>query len=211
MKAYRIGRKQPGLWHNRTPPIRGGIFRKQAALSVADSWDDSETGDDDSISQISSECSCVDCGGSIHVEGQSCLRRRFLPKGIEVSGDLETEDSCLDEQSREDVQTLLSRDQFANERLQNHVYLDAREYPSLDPEVQADIVRKYRALHQSISDQGLYNCPYLAYGKEMVRYTALFAAFVFALRSGWYIASAVFLGLFWVCPDLPPMRASYMN
>src|SRR6478752_8272751 len=38
MKAYRIGRKQ-GPWTNRTPPIRGGVFRKDAPeeIEIADS------------------------------------------------------------------------------------------------------------------------------------------------------------------------------
>ena len=33
----------------------------------------------------------------------------------------------------------------------------------------------------------------------MIRYTSLFVMFLFALRQEWYMTSAVFLGLFWVC------------
>ncbi|UKZ52671.1 hypothetical protein TrVGV298_006452 [Trichoderma virens] len=63
--------------------------------------------------------------------------------------------------------------------------------------VQQGVVNRYRALHQQIRDEGLYNCRYVEYGKEMLRYTTLFMCFLFALRHGWYMTSAVFLGLFW--------------
>jgi delta8-fatty-acid desaturase len=75
---------------------------------------------------------------------------------------------------------------------------DIQDYPSLDPVRQQDIVRKYRAMHERIHNEGLYDCPYLEYGKEMIRYSALFAGFLVALRYGWYTTSAALLGLFWV-------------
>ncbi|CAI4212039.1 unnamed protein product [Parascedosporium putredinis] len=38
MKALRIGRKPPGVWLNRTPPIRGGVFVKRAgSIAASDS------------------------------------------------------------------------------------------------------------------------------------------------------------------------------
>ncbi|OIW30536.1 fatty acid/sphingolipid desaturase [Coniochaeta ligniaria NRRL 30616] len=88
-------------------------------------------------------------------------------------------------------------DQFTDERVESHAGLDAELYPSVCPVVQQEIVRKYRILHQKVRDAGLYNCPYLDYGKEMLRYSALFAAFLVALRYEQYIISAMFLGLFW--------------
>ena len=77
-----------------------------------------------------------------------------------------------------------------------------RDYPSIEPAVQHDIVRRYRLLHQQVRDEGLYECRYGEYAKEMVRYVTLFAIFLFTLRHGWYMTSAVFLGLFWV--SIPP-------
>ena len=74
-----------------------------------------------------------------------------------------------------------------------------RDYPSLDIAVQQDIVRRYRQLHQDVKDQGLYECRYIEYGKEMIRYTTLFVLFLVFLRLGWYTISAVCLGFFWVC------------
>jgi delta8-fatty-acid desaturase len=189
MTAYRIGRKQAGSWANRTPPTRGGVYHKQATSSVIGI--DSDTEVDDGISLASSECSC---------EGPVHIRKRVLRTEAEVSDGVQTNDHCPSEQGLNQSHhgSSLSRTQFTNERIQSHAGLDAQQYPSLDPEVQQEIVRKYRVLHQKIRDDGLYNCPYLDYGKEVVRYAALFAAFLVALRFGQYIISAIFLGLFWV-------------
>jgi delta8-fatty-acid desaturase len=73
-----------------------------------------------------------------------------------------------------------------------------RENPSLDAETQQQIIMDYRALHEQIKAEGLYQCNYSAYGWESIRYGTLFTAFAFLLYSEWYLTSALFLGLFWV-------------
>lgn len=75
--------------------------------------------------------------------------------------------------------------------------IDSFEYPSLDPETQADIVRKYRMLDERIKAEGLYKCHYTNYVREVVRYILLFSTSMYLLRRGWYMSSAFFLGLFW--------------
>lgn len=212
MRAYRIGRKQAGPWFNRTPPIRGGIFRKQATsfVGVGDMEGTSDTEDetvpstpDDNVSLVSSECSCGDLGESIHSEGESCLRKRTAFRlDADASSDVQDKDDCLREDAFNWVQPALTRAQFTEQSVQRQAHLDAQSYPCLDPGVQEDIARKYEALHQRIKDDGLYQCQYSEYGKELARYLTLFAAFIWTLRSGWYITSAVFLGLFWVCHHL---------
>ena len=76
----------------------------------------------------------------------------------------------------------------------------------MNPTIQEDIVTKYRDLHQKVQDLGLYTCPSIEYGKELARYLTLFTAFILFLRSGWYMTSAVFLGLFWVSTKFYPVR-----
>lgn len=76
------------------------------------------------------------------------------------------------------------------------------EFPSLDPETQMAITLEYRALHEQVKTDGLYECRYSEYGKELIRYSLLFLCFISLLRSGWYLTSALFLGMFWVCFDL---------
>ncbi|KAI6756872.1 hypothetical protein HG530_011470 [Fusarium avenaceum] len=183
MKAYRIGRKQ-GSWVNRTPPIRGGIFRKDAPdekeielsdSSVASDADADETSSlDDAVSSASEACSTT----GVDVKGAEGLKQR----------------SAKIEESRKRTATL----SVANAGVAREIQHDLETYPSpLDARVQHDIARKYQALHQKIRDLGLYNCPYIEYGKEMARYTTLFSLFSLALYNQWYITSAVFLGTFW--------------
>jgi delta8-fatty-acid desaturase len=93
----------------------------------------------------------------------------------------------------------LSPDEYTSWAIQQGKHLDIRSYPSLDQAVQQDITQKYMKLHDQIVDEGLYKCRYIEYGKEMVRYTSLFALSMTALYHSWYLTSAVFLGLFWVC------------
>ncbi|KAM0428521.1 hypothetical protein ACHAPT_006881 [Fusarium lateritium] len=180
MRPYRIGRKQ-GSWVNRTPPIRGGIFRSEAEQLLSDSsvasfsGSDTEESIDDSVSQASSVCSCgddavKDCG--LH---HRATARKPSAKAIKHSATL----------------------RVANAAISREIERDSATYPSVNPTVQRDIARKYQRLHQRIHDEGLYNCPYLEYGKEMARYTTLFAAFAVTFYYQWYITSAVFLGLFW--------------
>ncbi|KAF7561233.1 hypothetical protein G7046_g2937 [Stylonectria norvegica] len=212
MGAYRIGRKQDGVWFNRTPPIRGGIFHKLTTspslageksgllVSVSDADDTEDTEpesvesvdatDDEKLSQVSSNCSC----GHKHEVDQLCVRKRCSPCPVSVS----KEDYLMEGQLKQAQQACtMTRDEFADQELRRLADLDILDYPSLDPAVQQEIARKYRILHQKIKDAGLYDCPYMDYGKEVVRYTALFATFAFLLHNGWYLLSAFFLGLFW--------------
>ncbi|CAK7229920.1 hypothetical protein SCUCBS95973_007394 [Sporothrix curviconia] len=88
-------------------------------------------------------------------------------------------------------------DDFVDRSNQYEVERDSLAYPSVDPARQQAIVQRYRAMHQRIQDEGWYECPYGEYAKEMARYTTLFVLFLVALNAGWYISSAVCLGLFW--------------
>lgn len=154
MKAFRIGRKPAGIWTNRTPPIRGGVFQKLDALP-------------------------------------SPPRTATPPL-----------DECPDEKKK----TAEEQDAFAA-KLKTAAFIasaetadidrDLRDYPSVDPEVQQDVVNKYRALHQRVHDEGFYNCPYSSYAIEMCRYTTLFTCSMVALYHQWYMTSAFFLGFFW--------------
>jgi delta8-fatty-acid desaturase len=89
--------------------------------------------------------------------------------------------------------------QYAIEQEEREVEEGIRDNPSLDIVTQKAIIDDYRALHQQFKDQGLYQCRYSEYGKESIRYGLLFVAFGYFLYIKWYMTSAVFLGLFWVC------------
>jgi delta8-fatty-acid desaturase len=194
MNAYRIGRKQ-GSWVNRTPPIRGGIFRKDAPdekeielsdSSVASDAEADETSSlDDAVSSASEACSTT----GVDVKGAEGLKQR----GAKL------------EESRKRTATL----SVANAGVAREIQHDLETYPSpLDTRVQHDIARKYQVLHQKVHDMGLYNCPYIEYGKELARYTTLFSLFALAMYNEWYITSAMFLGMFWVCISVQCLKLS---
>lgn len=90
-----------------------------------------------------------------------------------------------------------SAQEYSDRAVQQGKHLDIRTYPSLAAAVQDEIATKYMALHQRIYDEGLYNCPYPHYCKEIIRYSCLFSLFLVFLSYHWYITCAVFLGLFW--------------
>ncbi|TDZ24510.1 Delta 8-(E)-sphingolipid desaturase [Colletotrichum orbiculare MAFF 240422] len=222
MKAFRIGRKPAGPWVNMTPPIRGGIFNKQDTADVdidadadadadalvadspssssdldADSTDDavSETSDTrSSHTSLTSDCSSVaeeDVQTQTKTKLETGIRRRLAaPEDVSTGV---SDGPVLSSRSKAPTDP----SKFADWAMQQGINKDLDEYPSLDPAVQQDIQVKYRALHDRIKEAGLYDCPYLDYGKEMARYSTLFGAFLLTLRCEWYMTSACFLGLFW--------------
>jgi delta8-fatty-acid desaturase len=208
MAAYRIGRKAAGPWTNMTPPIRGGIYRR--AEPASDNPSDTDSTDDDggsvsgrtSVTSLTSTTS-TSRGSSVDVDveldcqsdsdGRSTTLRRRIPGPSE--GLLSDSDSSP---AGDKHHPRLTADQYTDFAVQQGVDLDLGTYPSLDPATQRDITDKYRLLHERVKADGLYDCQYLAYGKELVWYSSLFAVFLVALRWEWYITSAVFLGLFWV-------------
>ncbi|KAF4968188.1 hypothetical protein FSARC_4378 [Fusarium sarcochroum] len=177
MKAYRIGRKQ-GSWVNRTPPIRGGIFRKDATEAVEIEVSDSSVASDaeESSDAVSSASSAYSSTG-VDVNDKGGLKQR----------------SVSTEESRKHSATL----RVANAGIAREIQRDIEAFPSLDARVQKVIADKYADLHQRVRDEGLYECPYIEYGKEMARYTTLFTLFATLFYFEWYIPSSIFLGLFW--------------
>jgi delta8-fatty-acid desaturase len=82
-------------------------------------------------------------------------------------------------------------------RTQQEIDFDTAKYPSLDPQTQANIVQRYRELGLRIEAEGLYQCRYSSYAIECARYLLFFGSFLFLLKSGWYITSAIPLGCLW--------------
>ncbi|KAF1345514.1 fatty acid desaturase-domain-containing protein [Delphinella strobiligena] len=91
----------------------------------------------------------------------------------------------------------LTRDEEIEAIEQREIDEGIAAWPSLDAETQRNITLEYRALHEQVKLHGLYNCRYSEYGKEMIRYSILFTAFLVLLRAEWYLTSAIFLGMFW--------------
>lgn len=213
MKAYRVARKPAGPWLNMTPPIRGGIYRKAdnpLDASISDVDTEEEDTADDTSSTVSDQGS-VDTDTSASsldekIEPISIIRRRLPtasregPSAVSAAGHAQSTSATAGPAA-------LSREEYTDQILQELVDQDLKDYPSLEPSVQQDIVRRYRVLHQRVHDEGFYDCAYIEYAKEMARYVAIFTTSMVALHYGWYMTSACFLGLFWVC-RLHPVTCS---
>lgn len=216
MKAYRIGRKPTGPWTNRTPPIRGGVFlvKPQPDNSLDDS--DAETGKEKDFVDEGYGSAASQRSGSLSPEPESATGRHLSPIPSPASrANAQSEQAVprarvgySSSSSRSNdpgdgvgkpgqAQIALNPDEWTEWAIQQGQSLDIREYPSLDTQTQQEIAHKYRLLHRRVQEGGFYSCPYIEYGKEMVRYTIIFASFIVALRAEWYMTSAACLGLFW--------------
>lgn len=92
---------------------------------------------------------------------------------------------------------ITSRVEFTRIAEKHEIEIDLAKMPSLEQATQQYIMTRYRALHEKIKAQNLYDCRYINYLKECCRYGLLFAVFLYTLKAEWFITSAVFLGLFW--------------
>ncbi|KAH8657843.1 fatty acid desaturase-domain-containing protein [Xylariales sp. PMI_506] len=219
VKAYRIGRKPNGSWINMKPPIRGGLYQKPEK-PIASSSDGSDTNededdedditrdddaDDDDSSDFTDQTSITsDCSSVVNDTKAPGLQRRTVRR---FDDELAAQDASTTTAvaaaaaaaATPNAELVVAMDpaEYINLLMQDESDQCVRDYPSVDPLVQQDIALKYRQLHQRIRDEGYYECPYLDYGKEMIRYSLLFTGFIVALRYEWYITSAILLGGFW--------------
>lgn len=212
MKAYRIGRKPAGLWINKTPPIRGGIFRNLDNVPTTSAvflegpthTADDVPGDSSSEAMSDRNSPTPPTSRSASVDGLEKLKDDF--SGLEDVVRRRGPAAANVVHATSDgpgQQYAVSPAEYMDWAVQQGIDKGIQDYPSLDLDVQQDIVGKYRELHQKVIEEGLYDCPYKEYAKEMARYSCLFAGALVALHHEWYVTSAVLLGLFWVCFSLP--------
>ncbi|MCJ1411105.1 hypothetical protein MMC19_005193, partial [Ptychographa xylographoides] len=218
MGAYRIGRiQQP--WINFTPPIRGGVYRKyqDEEESIGSSSDEDEPGLTSDLASSDSSVTSVDLSADEDCEGTDALlpaitkinsrdddgRVGGTDADIKYRRAYEATVDIVDPRGERKAPTtrllphLPSPEAYTATTVQSEIDRDLRNYPPLDEKTQRDITLKYQALHQRVKDEGFYDCHYIEYGKEFVRYAILFALFFVSLKAEWYMTSAAFLGLFW--------------
>ena len=210
MNKYRIGRIA-GPWVNFTPPIRGGIYGDNT--EAAQYKPDDEDGDDtsscwsSSLESLNSSTTSLDSITDGDVSRSDMVGSR-PKKGLDqysssVPQDRATELIHHSSITQRNDHRRLSPKDYTSYVVQKGIDDDVRDNPSLDAETQRAITLKYQILHQRVKDEGFYDCNYLEYGKELLRYALLFSLFLTFLRAGWYLTSACFLGLFWVSPSIP--------
>lgn len=212
-----------------TPPIRGGVYHKTQVLDASPdlridrgylSDHDSAASDSDSSRARDSDedaLAPIDDRGSLASSVTSvcnssdgddvdAIKKKLGPgsdvTGPDASGLRQRAIPSPSKEAKGDAIRRLSPTEYTSWAIEQDIERDLATYPSLAPEVQEDITEKYRALHKKVQDLGLYDCPYVEYGKECIRYTALFVGFITLLRYEWYVASAMCLGVWWVSHHL---------
>lgn len=190
MKAYRIGRiEQP--WTNLEPPIRAGkITAVEKNYTEASPSTKLERDPEKDVVVPTEEPS-----------RKRCKLRCIFASTPKTDEQVTEKTSLLSDTEQEEKEQLLpmpSRSDYIAGLELKEINDGISEFPSLDPETQHAITLEYRALHERIKNDGLYSCRYSEYGKELIRYSLLFTCFILLLRAGWYLSSAVLLGMFWV-------------
>lgn len=221
MKAYRIARVRLP-WTNLVPPIRAGpdAYRNFSHENGGSEISINAVSDDEVVMETASTSSeSDDQADSASIFSANLSPSEPLSSRTSSVGPEETESDC----KRRDVRSTtsdtnaagsktasscpinpknLSREAYTAAMERKEISDGIRDYPSLDDATQHEIRAEYEILHQRVKDQGLYTCAYSEYGKEMIRYSMLFSAFLYLLHIEWYITSSVFLGLFWVSSSL---------
>jgi delta8-fatty-acid desaturase len=202
MKKYRMGRVQEP-WSNLSPPIRSpDYYEKLAARKKAQQAEGKSSRRSKSV-DLTSAAAVLQKKLSTT---STCTRRTVAT----VSADPEKlpllPETPNPAKAKED-----NRNRYALEVEQKEREEGWAANPPVDTETQRAIILEYRALHQRIIDAGLYKCNYLEYGKECMRYSALFGTFLFLLNAKWYLTSGVPLGLFWVCCVSHTLHSRHAN
>lgn len=188
---YQIGRIE-GRWLNFVPPIQGGKFRTKEEL---DKISEAEYMESCSSEQESASGSSSGAQSPIFEPADqpaSSLRKRNATNVTRSPSSSSVSSIELDKPSPPTKMGLLDA------RTQEELDFDKAKYPSLDPQSQDNIVRKYRQLQDRIEAEGLYRCNYWSgYGVECIRYFTALALFILCLQSGWYITAAFPIGFLW--------------
>lgn len=190
---YRVGRIE-GAWDNFVPPIQGGKFRQMPA---ADATEDGDVELDDNKTSTAATASSTESSSreaSPVFDGENTLRQR--PATNRAASSSASSVSTSDDEAEEPVPKMTPTG-FLDAETRKEISLDLDKYPALDSATQGNIVQKYRELNDRIKAEGLYQCHYTSYLIEMSRYTLLFAGVLFFLNRGWYVPSAICLGIFW--------------
>lgn len=181
------------------PPIQGGIYHTQEEEEQAEDTDvlsdNASIATDDDKQDSGIECDTASDTSSIDLSLKPGPYKRLPHSKGNV---IERVDSAVDVSYKDPATPRLrTQAEYIANTVQEEIDADIAKYPSLDFDTQRDIALKFQALHQRIKDEGFYQCRFIEYGKELVRYSMLFALFIFTLKKEWYFVSACFLGLFW--------------
>lgn len=201
MRVFRIGRALKP-WSNLIPPLQGGVYRKYPSDSLTTEDLDSDESDWSAADTVVSWSSSTSVSSTPEKNGSTTKCRNPRARIAEETASVSEEYFLAETLDDSLAWTNLSRAAYNKKLVENEIDEGIQAYPSLDLETQQNIALQYRALHERVKNEGFYTCRYSEYGKDSIRWIVLFGAFLYLLNAKWYLTSAVFLGMFWVChPD----------
>lgn len=184
MKSYRISRVlRP--WENMKPPIQGGVYH---VLGKGEEDEDEEEALPDTASNIANDDEQVSdnlSGTAADTKSVRSFAKQVTYEDLVSEQDamLGSVDNALNFANKvSGFNGIDARAEYVATAVQKEIEFDTARYPSLDPDTQRDIAVKFQALHQRVKDEDFYQCRFIEYGKEMVRYKALFALFCLRLE-----------------------------
>lgn len=185
MKKYQIGRFE-GQWKDFLPPIQGGDFRSREEQDSQSAMPEDAEQDSSSGQESSGEPSPI-------FEPVDQLRKRRSSNGAASDSSATSLDTLDIGRAVIDPKKQYS----TKERTQQELEHDLDVFPSLDPSTQANIITKYKQLDERLHAEGLYDCNYWAYAREVCRYVALGGLAHIFLRTGHYALAGLFTGMMW--------------
>jgi len=180
-------------------PIQGGVYKVQEEDDEESSSVHASIITDDDKQDSGNDC---DTASDADTGSIDLLIKKGPYKRLVYGHDnaIERIDSAVDVSSEDTTTTTTkarSPAEYVANTIQEEIDADIAQYPSLNFDTQHDIALKFETLHERVKEEGFYECRYIEHGKEMVRYSTLFALFISTLRMECYFVSACFLGLFW--------------
>lgn len=187
-------------WHNMLPPIQGAVYHAGSGSEAPKGSKLEKVLDTESPGELHSESSSM-----TSVEQEVSLDPNYakagyprgpvtpvVPQGIEVVS-AENRDSLFPVSKGVVVDPKQVAIDYDNQLTRRDLY----DLPPLDYTTQNDIRDKYNQLHARIIRKGLYKCHYSDYGRELVKISSLFLYLFLFLKLGYYVTSAILMGMAW--------------
>lgn len=178
---YRIGNIDY-QWQNLLPPIQGADYVGHS--KTTDSLDNKLDNDNLELDICSTN--------STNTSFSDKLVSPKVPQNIIIT-----------ESNKQDIFPLYKDQTIVNPKLLMEKYdnelthEDLTTFPSLDSTTQSYIRDEYHKLHAEVIRRGLYKCDYSNYVREVIKLSSMMLFSLSFYKLGWYITSAIILGLTW--------------
>lgn len=193
MQKFVIGRIQ-GQWENFLPPIQGGVFRP-----LPSDGSDEANGASGQSTEYGDTFPVVPRKPTPRAPLLDTERRGYTVRLRLSAGSNKSTSRTLSTSSRPSSPAPSSAGTFKSAEASTAYAIssDLSLYPGLDQASQCEVATKYRELDETLRSIGLYQCAYVDYAVEFLRYLFLFLLFRLFLYYSYFTLSSICLGSLW--------------